>query len=367
MNNLNLKAKTYRMKFFESGLVGGYKDEESSIPYNVYLDEKNFVNIANKFKGAPIIIEHSDLSKENKEIKGYTANIIIENNEASCDFATNDEELINLINQGWGPSPAYKPIYLQNSSGNDNGIDYVGIVIDVDENYPVHIAFVKNPRYSNVKVLQNSLDNKNKTENEKENVLFNNFMNPIKNVISKITNSPLKNSGNEEMKAGNEEMKEEEKKEVVENQNESEDISINKKIIEKLEAMEKTLSMLVKKDEEVHKQVENEDEKTEDERKELEKEKIKNEDEKKEEKDNKEKEDEMIDLYGEKVSKKELYNMYMEKNKKLDNQEDKKEKEEEKEKILNNSLISKTQDVILNFRNKKEEEPLYQPYKKGTI
>lgn len=163
--NSILKAESYKARFLEAGVVK-YDNEM------VLIKPENLMNIAEKFKGCYVVIEHQDLTEEDKEeVVGYISKVWMgDDGWAWCDFIVYNEEAINLINnKNYSVSCAYYPKYTV--GGTYHNIPYDREVVDGDA---IHLAIVDNPRYEDALILKNSINKimtifKFKKEEKKEN------------------------------------------------------------------------------------------------------------------------------------------------------------------------------------------------------
>lgn len=148
--NSILKAESYKARFLEAGVVK--YDEEM-----VLIKPENLMNIADKFKGAYVVIGHKDLSEnESDQIVGYISKVWFEDGWAWCDFTVNNEEAINLINnKNYSVSCAYYAKYTV--GGTYHNIPYDKEIVDGDA---IHLAIVDKPRYEEALILKNSIKNK---------------------------------------------------------------------------------------------------------------------------------------------------------------------------------------------------------------
>lgn len=152
VDNPKLRAETFKARFLESGVVE-YLDER------VLIKSENLLNIALKFKGAKVIIDHKEITAETaNQIVGYINNIWIgDDGWAWCDFTVNDEEAIDLINRGYSVSCCYVGI-ASGSGGTKNAVPYDREIIDIEDDDEVtHLAIVETPRYEDAIILKNSI------------------------------------------------------------------------------------------------------------------------------------------------------------------------------------------------------------------
>jgi len=163
-NNAKLKAQTYKCRFLQSGLVR-YQDEnteqiEGYIPENelTLIKDDNLMKIADSFKGSHVILQHKEIRADGEEdntdeIVGYIGNVWLGNDAwAWCDFTVNDQESINLINEGFSVSCAYYPVYSQGGVYHDIAYDK-----EIIGGEALHLAIVDNPRYEEAIILKNSI------------------------------------------------------------------------------------------------------------------------------------------------------------------------------------------------------------------
>jgi hypothetical protein len=167
--NLRLKAKTYLGRFIEPGLAK-YDDE------TILIKVESLPLIADRHRGVPMIIEHQNLDNNNvdKLTVGYVSEVFINRNGfvdnngikhepdgwAWAKFIIYDNDAADLIDKmNWKLSNSYEVIKSNAENGTYHNVPYNSEVLDVKG---LHIAIVEIPRYEDVKIIQNSLDNKNK-------------------------------------------------------------------------------------------------------------------------------------------------------------------------------------------------------------
>lgn len=145
----NLKAKTYTARFLEAGIVK-YNNE------TVLIKNENLFSIALSFKGCPIFINHQSINKDLKNLKeksvGHISKIYIRDGWAWCDFVITNKKAVDLIESGYSISCAYIPQTF-GIGGKYHNIAYDREIITAKG---THIAIVKNPRYEDVVVYENS-------------------------------------------------------------------------------------------------------------------------------------------------------------------------------------------------------------------
>lgn len=150
---LNLKAKTYEARFLEAGIVK-YPNE------TVLIKTQNLFNIAMTFKGCPLFIGHQSINKDLKDLKnksvGYISKIYLRDDGwAWCDFVITDKRAVSLIENGYSISCALIPQTF-GIGGLYHNIAYDREVITAKG---THIAIVKEPRYEDALIYENSKKN----------------------------------------------------------------------------------------------------------------------------------------------------------------------------------------------------------------
>ena len=94
-NDVEAKAKTYRAKFLESGLVGyGSPDGKQEV---IHLPDETIAKMADSFRGRPVVVDHdSDITTENfaDKAKGYVTGVEKLEDGWYCDFLLFDEGAI---------------------------------------------------------------------------------------------------------------------------------------------------------------------------------------------------------------------------------------------------------------------------------
>jgi hypothetical protein len=152
-----------------------------------------------------MVIDHQDINVSNAdELKfGHALNIRKgEDGWAWCDFTSDSDEAINLINEGWSVSCAYVPTKTADA-GFYHNIPYDREILEAKA---LHIAIVQKPRYEKALVFENSLTiNKNNMSNE--------LLDSIKNAITAIPSAIAEGFRN--AKKNESEDKEDDKKEEI--------------------------------------------------------------------------------------------------------------------------------------------------------
>lgn len=172
--SVKLQAKTYSCRFLEAGVVK-YDNEM------VYISQENLMKIAESFKGTPMIIDHQNITIENADNLKFGNALNIRKGDdgwAWCDFSSDDEEAISLINSGWSVSCAYVPTKTA-GAGIYHNISYDREILEAKA---LHIAIVQKPRYEKALVIENSLTNNNEN-------MSNELLDSIKSAITAIPNA----------------------------------------------------------------------------------------------------------------------------------------------------------------------------------
>ena len=157
----NLKAKSYKTRFLEAGVVN-YPEQNQM----VFISSESLPIIAEKFKGCKIVIDHKEVSEEEaqQEIVGYVSNVYMMDGWAWAEFTVHSQEAIDVINQGFTSSCAYSAV-MKKEGGIKNAVQYDDEVIDIREDDTItHIALVPKPRYDDSIILENSINNKIKNK-----------------------------------------------------------------------------------------------------------------------------------------------------------------------------------------------------------
>lgn len=174
-NDVEAKAKTYRAKFLESGLVGyGAADDKQEI---IYLPDETIYKMADSFRGRPVVVDHdSDITTENfaDKAKGYVTRIDRDENGAWwCDFLLFDEDAIKDYEEN-----GYKYVscaYVETESEGGGTLHNIPYSEEVKDGYFTHLALTQTPRYEDARIFENSVS-KEERDNSKENEnMFNIF------------------------------------------------------------------------------------------------------------------------------------------------------------------------------------------------
>jgi hypothetical protein len=167
-NDVDAKAKTYRAKFLESGLVGyGAPDEKQEV---IYLPDETILKMADSFRGRPVVVEHdSDITDENfaEKAKGYVTGIDREADGSWwCDFLLFDEDAIKDYEDN-----GYKFVscaYVETESEGGGTLHNIPYSEEVKDGYFTHLALTKTPRYEDARIFENSVSEEER-DNSKEN------------------------------------------------------------------------------------------------------------------------------------------------------------------------------------------------------
>lgn len=174
-NDVDAKAKTYRAKFLESGLVGyGAPDENQEV---IYLPDETILKMADSFRGRPVVVEHdSDITDENfaEKAKGYVTSIDRDADGSWwCDFLLFDEDAIKDYEDN-----GYKFVscaYVETESEGGGTLHNIPYSEEVKDGYFTHLALTRTPRYEDARIFENSVSEEER-ENSKENEnMFNIF------------------------------------------------------------------------------------------------------------------------------------------------------------------------------------------------
>lgn len=175
-NNPRLKARSYKCRFLEPGVVKYDKEM-------VLIKPENLMAIANSFKGAPITIDHVTLNDKNihNECKGYVSSVYKgDDGWAWSELVIADNDAINKIDSGCSVSCSYIPTKF-GAGGTYHNIPFAREILAGDG---LHMALVDNPRYEDAMILANSIN-----QIEKNNMtIFKFFSNkPKKEEIKEIS------------------------------------------------------------------------------------------------------------------------------------------------------------------------------------
>lgn len=173
-NDVDAKAKTYRAKFLESGLVGyGAPDGKQEV---IHLPDETIAKMADSFRGRPVVVDHdSDITTENfaDKAKGYVTGVQKFDDGWYCDFLLFDEGAIKDYEEN-----GYKYVscaYVETESEGGSTLHNIPYSEEVKDGYFTHLALTQTPRYEDARIFENSVS-KEERDNSKENEnMFNIF------------------------------------------------------------------------------------------------------------------------------------------------------------------------------------------------
>ena len=173
-NDVEAKAKTYRAKFLESGLVGyGSPDGKQEV---IHLPDETIAKMADSFRGRPVVVDHdSDITTENfaDKAKGYVTGVQKFEDGWYCDFLLFDEGAIKDYEEN-----GYKYVscaYVETESEGGSTLHNIPYSEEVKDGYFTHLALTQAPRYEDARIFENSVS-KEERDNSKENEnMFNIF------------------------------------------------------------------------------------------------------------------------------------------------------------------------------------------------
>lgn len=194
------KGKKFKSRFIQPGLAG-YPGQYG----NVLVRKETLDNSINTIIGAPVIINHKNITDDNAkdERVGVISNVWYNDKDGWywCEGVIWDETAQNLItDKGWSVSCSYDYLEENNEGGTENNIPYDREFTKLNF---VHLALVDNPRYERANIVFNSktvINNQFKEEEHPrdENGRFTsggngvnpNYKNELKQVIDKAKNNP---------------------------------------------------------------------------------------------------------------------------------------------------------------------------------
>lgn len=164
------KGKKFKSRFIQPGLAG-YPGQFGT----VLVKKETLDDSIKTIVGAPVIINHKDITEDNadNERVGVISNVWY--NEADgwywCDGIIWDETAQNLItDKGWSVSCSYDFLEENDEGGIENNIPYDREFTKLNF---VHLALVDNPRYERANIVFNSKTNTDFTPNVKEHETMN--------------------------------------------------------------------------------------------------------------------------------------------------------------------------------------------------
>lgn len=122
------------------------------------IKKESFDKFINTLEGAPVIINHKDLTEENADDArvGVVSNVWFNDKDGWywCDGIIWDKSAQNLItDKGWSVSCSYDVKLADDTGGSENNIPYN---IEFLDGVFTHLAIVNNPRYERANIVFNS-------------------------------------------------------------------------------------------------------------------------------------------------------------------------------------------------------------------
>ncbi len=147
------KGKRFKSRFIQPGLAG-YPGQFG----NVLVRKETLDKSLNTIIGAPVIINHKDITPENADDErvGVISNAYYNDKDGWywCEGVIWDETAINLIqSKSWSVSCSYDFLEENDEGGSENNIPYDREFTKLNF---VHLALVDNPRYERAKIVFNS-------------------------------------------------------------------------------------------------------------------------------------------------------------------------------------------------------------------
>mgnify|MGYP003287351091 CR=1 FL=1 len=169
-NDVDAKAKTYRAKFLESGLVGyGSPDGKQEV---IHLPDETIAKMETENETEDDKKEIS-LDKPKKTAKGYVTGVQKFDDGWYCDFLLFDEGAIKDYEEN-----GYKYVscaYVETESEGGSTLHNIPYSEEVKDGYFTHLALTQTPRYEDARIFENSVS-KEERDNSKENEnMFNIF------------------------------------------------------------------------------------------------------------------------------------------------------------------------------------------------
>lgn len=182
------KGKRFKSRFIQPGLAG-YPEEFG----NVLVTKETLDSSLNSIIGAPVIINHKDLTAENADDEriGVISDAYYNEDDGWywCEGIIWDETAQELItDKNWSVSCSYDYLEEDDSGGMENNIHYDREFTKLNF---VHLALVNNPRYERANIVFNS---KKCIRKEKENDMA------ILDELKKLVNNAESRKGDERMR-----------------------------------------------------------------------------------------------------------------------------------------------------------------------
>lgn len=173
-NDVDAKAKTYRAKFLESGLVGyGSPDGKQEV---IHLPDETIAKMADSFRGRPVVVDHdSDITTENfaDKAKGYVTGVQKFEDGWYCDFLLFDEGAIKDYEEN-----GYKYVscaYVETESEGGSTLHNIPYSEEVKDGYFTHLALTQTPRYEDARIFENSVSEEERDNSKENENMFNIF------------------------------------------------------------------------------------------------------------------------------------------------------------------------------------------------
>lgn len=162
------KGRRFKSRFIQPGLAG-YPGQYG----NVLVRKETLDNSLNTIVGAPVIINHINVTEDNADDLrvGVISNAYYNEKDGWywCEGVIWDEAAQNLItDKGWSVSCSYDFLEQDDEGGTENNIPYDREFTKLNF---VHLALVDNPRYERANIVFNSKTVENWNPNQKRNNL----------------------------------------------------------------------------------------------------------------------------------------------------------------------------------------------------
>ena len=147
------KGRKFKSRFLTPG-IAGYPGQFG----NVLIKKESFDKFVKTLEGAPVIINHKNLTEENADTArvGVVSNVWFNDKDGWywCDGIIWDKTAQNLItDKGWSVSCSYDVKLADDAGGSENNIPYN---IEFLDGVFTHLAIVNNPRYERANIVFNS-------------------------------------------------------------------------------------------------------------------------------------------------------------------------------------------------------------------
>lgn len=147
------KGRKFKSRFLTPG-IAGYPGQFG----NVLIKKESFDKFIKTLEGAPVIINHKNLTEDNADTArvGVVSNVWFNDKDGWywCDGIIWDKTAQNLItDKGWSVSCSYDVKLADDAGGSENNIPYN---IEFLDGVFTHLAIVNNPRYERANIVFNS-------------------------------------------------------------------------------------------------------------------------------------------------------------------------------------------------------------------